>query len=234
MLLSRKIAMPKTLLVILNNYVGQNKVQLVMQFFVLLSILFYSKVMLVYLIPGHSHNIVDRVITWCRNAMKGKNFYSLMAIVEAGNEVKGVNASFIDHRDARCPCYVSWGPIFKKHFKSLHDRYTFNYFFEFDESHVSMQSLYSTPNNEAINVPLVNATNINLIRQSLQSNLFNVVVITIEQATFLPIRLSITRVLSLIEKKLISLSKKYLSIPLEHLPYYPKIFGAFRAQIDDE
>ncbi len=61
-----------------------------------------------------------------------------MAIVEAANDVKGVNASFIDHRDVRRPCYVSWGPILKKHFKLLPARYMFNYFFEFDESHVSM------------------------------------------------------------------------------------------------
>jgi hypothetical protein len=65
--------MSKTLLVILENCVGQNKSQLVMQVFLLLSILFYLKVVLVYLIPGHSHNIIDRVIAWCCNAMKGKN-----------------------------------------------------------------------------------------------------------------------------------------------------------------
>jgi len=41
-------------------------------------------------------------------------------------------------------------------------------------------------------------------------------------------------VLSLIEKKLISLGKKSLSIPLEHLPYYPEIPSALYAQIDDQ
>ncbi|CAM6027652.1 unnamed protein product [Sphagnum balticum] len=140
-LLSHKITMPKTLLVILDNCVGQNKSYLVMQLFTMLSILFYLKVVLVYLIPRHSHNTANWVITWCRNVMKGKNFYSPMAIIEAVNEVKGVNTSFIDHRDARRPCYVSWGPILKKHFKSLLARYTFNYFFEFDEGHVNMRSL---------------------------------------------------------------------------------------------
>jgi hypothetical protein len=46
--------------------------------------------MLIYLIPGHSHNIADRIVMWCRNAMKGKNFYTTMVIVEAINQVKGV------------------------------------------------------------------------------------------------------------------------------------------------
>ncbi|CAK9219406.1 unnamed protein product [Sphagnum troendelagicum] len=90
--------------------------------------------------------------------MKGKNFYFPMAIVEAVDEVKGVNVSFIDHRDAWCPCYVDWGPILKKNFKLLPVQYTFNYFFEFDEGHVSMRSLCSTLDSVAVNVPLVNAT----------------------------------------------------------------------------
>jgi hypothetical protein len=229
MLLSRKIGMPKILLVILNNCVIQNKLQLVMEFFALLSILFYSKVMLVYLIPRHSHNIANRVIAWCCNVMKGKNLYSPMVIVEAVNEVKGVNVSFIDHCDAWRPCYVGWGPILKKHFKLLLVRYTFNYFFEFDEGHVNMQSMCSTSNSEAVNVPLVNATNISLIHQSFLSDLFNVATIIIEQAAFLPIRLSIAPMLSLTRKKLISLGKKYFLIPFEHLSYYPKILGALHA-----
>jgi hypothetical protein len=157
-----------------------------------------------------------------------------MAIIEAVNEVKGVNMSFIDHCDARHPCYVDWGPILKKHFKLLPIRYTFNYFFEFDEGHVNMQSLWSTPDSDATNIRLVNATNISLIHQSLLSDLFNAATITIEQVAFLPIYLLITPVLSLTKKKPISLGKKYFLIPLEHLPYYPKILGAFHAQINDK
>ncbi len=86
-----------------------------------------------------------------------------MAIIEAINEVKGVNASFIDHRDAQRPCYVGWGPILNKHFKSLPAQYTFNYFFEFDEGRVNMWSLCSMSDSEDVNVPLVNAMSISLI-----------------------------------------------------------------------
>jgi hypothetical protein len=99
-MLERKQATPKILVVILNNYIGQNKLQLVMQFFALLSITFYTKVILIYFIPKHSHNTVDRIVTWCRNVMKGKNFYIPMVIIKAVNQVKGVNAKFIDHRDS--------------------------------------------------------------------------------------------------------------------------------------
>jgi hypothetical protein len=64
--------------------------------------------------------------------------------------------------------------------------------------------------------------------------MFNIVAITIEQTTFLPIRLSIAPLLSLTEKKLISLGKKYLSIPLKHLPHYPKIPSALCTQFNNE
>jgi hypothetical protein len=103
-MLECKQAMPKILVVILDNYIEQNKSQLVMQFFTLLSITFYIKVVFIYLIPRHSHNTTDWIITWCHNAMKGKNFYTPMAIIEAINQVKGVNAKFIDHHDSERPC----------------------------------------------------------------------------------------------------------------------------------
>jgi hypothetical protein len=47
--------------------------------------MFYNKAVLIYLIPGHSHNIVDQIIAWCHNVMKGKKIYTLMVIVEAIN-----------------------------------------------------------------------------------------------------------------------------------------------------
>ena len=61
------------LAVLLDNCVGQNKSNAVLQFFCLLGLLFYPKVALVFLIPGHSHMIADRVVVWCRRAIRGKN-----------------------------------------------------------------------------------------------------------------------------------------------------------------
>jgi len=74
----------------------------------------------------------DQIIAWCRNAMKGKNFYIPMAIVEVVNQVKGVNVNVIDHCDFQHPCYVDWDWILKKHFNQLPTWDTFNYIFEFD------------------------------------------------------------------------------------------------------
>jgi hypothetical protein len=56
---------PKMLMLIFDNYVGQNKSKVVFMFYALLSLLFYDKVALLFLIPGHSHNQADRVVAWC-------------------------------------------------------------------------------------------------------------------------------------------------------------------------
>ncbi len=39
-----------------------------------------------------------------------------MAIVKAVNQVKGVNAKFIDHHDSQHLYYVNWDRVLKKHF----------------------------------------------------------------------------------------------------------------------
>ena len=223
-----------TLLVVLDNCVGQNKSQIVMQFFALLSLLFYKKVVLVYLIPGHSHNTADRIVAWCRNAMKGKNFYTPMRIVEAVNKVKGVNATFIDHRDAQRPCYSNWNRILDKNFIKMPSRYTYNYFFEIDDGLVSMRPSCSSPDSDSVHVPLITLQNIALIRGSILSDLFGSRVLTIEQALDLRLLLPTAPALSLSTKKLMSLGKKYFSIPPEDLSYYPEINASVRALIAAE
>ncbi|ETO83580.1 hypothetical protein F444_02423, partial [Phytophthora nicotianae P1976] len=50
-----------TLLVIMDNCVGQNKSRAVFAFYAMLSVVFYKKVVLLFLLPGHSHNAADRV-----------------------------------------------------------------------------------------------------------------------------------------------------------------------------
>ena len=47
---------------LMDNCVGQNKSQVVMQFFALLSIIFFPTVSAFYFLPGHSHMICDRVV----------------------------------------------------------------------------------------------------------------------------------------------------------------------------
>jgi len=82
---------------ILDNYVGQNKLKVVFMFYALLSLLFYDKVALLFLIPGHSHNQADCVVAWCRNKMRAQNLYTPNVIVSKLNTIKSVSAEFLDH-----------------------------------------------------------------------------------------------------------------------------------------
>jgi hypothetical protein len=92
---------------LLDNCVGQNKSKAVLMFFAFLSVVFpYKKVVLCFLLPGHSHNIADRVIAWCRRATKGLNLYTPLALVEEVNKVKTVNGVFLDHNNPEHPLFV--------------------------------------------------------------------------------------------------------------------------------
>ena len=77
---------------LLDNCVGQNKSQVVMKFFCLLSILFYKTVALMYFLPGHSHMIPDRVVAHCKHAIKGLNLYTLGEITDQCNRIKDITA----------------------------------------------------------------------------------------------------------------------------------------------
>jgi len=96
---------PKMLLLIFDNYVGQNKSKVVFMFYALLFLLFYDKVALLFLIPGHSHNQADRVVAWCRNKMRAQNLYTPSAIVSELNAIKSVSADFLDHQSSQRPFF---------------------------------------------------------------------------------------------------------------------------------
>ena len=63
----------KLTMTLMEYCVGQNKSVIVMQFFCMLNILFYPLVGILYLVPGHSHMIPDRVIAWTKQSIAGKN-----------------------------------------------------------------------------------------------------------------------------------------------------------------
>ncbi|KAE9167877.1 hypothetical protein PF005_g28613, partial [Phytophthora fragariae] len=70
-------------------------------FFAMLSVIFpYKKVVLCFLLPGHSHNIANRVIAWCRRATRKINIYTPTSLVDEVNNVKSVNGIFLDHTKA--------------------------------------------------------------------------------------------------------------------------------------
>ena len=83
---------PQLCLTLLDNCCGQNKSNAVMQFFCMLSVIFYPVVAVVYLIPGHSHMICDRVVAWAKASIKGKNIFSPYDLAKTISSVKSINS----------------------------------------------------------------------------------------------------------------------------------------------
>jgi hypothetical protein len=81
--------------------------------------------------------------------MRAQNLYTPSTIVSELNAIKSVSAEFLDHQSTRRPFSGNWTSLLKKYFKSS-PNYTGNYFFEIDQSIVSMRHLISTPDNEAV------------------------------------------------------------------------------------
>jgi hypothetical protein len=205
-------------------------------FYALLSLLFYDNVALLFLILGHSHNQADHVVAWCRNQMRAQNLYTPSTIVSEFNTIKFVSAEFLVHQSSRQPFFGDWTSLLKKYFKSMPLNYTGNYFFEIDQGLVSMRHLVSTPNNEAVQFPMLLPENIDSIRQVILFYLFGSGVKSVDDVTSIDMvkLLRVELKEQLTNKRLKSLSKKYFSIPPEVLSYYPFVSEGLSDSSEDE
>jgi hypothetical protein len=96
---------------ILDNCVSQNKSNTVLKFAAFLSLCFYERVILLYLIPGHSHMIADCIVAWSKVAIRKLNLFVPQDIVQHVSEVKSIKPIFLDHRDgSHCSilCWMGW------------------------------------------------------------------------------------------------------------------------------
>lgn len=99
---------------ILDNCVGQNKSNVVMKFAAMMSLLFYKKVALLFLIPGHSHMIADRVVAWMKNKIRGLNLYHPEDFVSHSNTIHSVKSVFLDHQSPSRPFFIGWDKLLDK------------------------------------------------------------------------------------------------------------------------
>jgi hypothetical protein len=207
---------------ILDNCVGQNKSQVVMMFYALLSILFYEKVVCLYLIPGHSFMTPDRVLAWIKSKLKGSNLFTPQQIVCEANKVESVNAEFIGGTNSS-PFYKDFKGILAKYFTELPPGYTFNYLFEFDSGSLNIKRITTTPESEATTVDLVRPVwrqDLKNMRKNIVRDLFgkdSLDQVDISSVVLLPVRPKN----SITETKLASLFLKLPYIPTQFQDYYP-------------
>ena len=162
----------EVLLNVLDSCVGQNKSQVCMKFAAMLSVVFFKKVVLVFLKSGHSHMKPDRVWAWGKGAIKKRNIYTPHEMVSMMNTVKSIKAEFLDHKSSK-PLFVSgWKELLGKYFESLPNGYTNNYYFEFENGTATVRRVCSTPDDEAWTVKM--CRNPDQTKHSLLLDLFGV------------------------------------------------------------
>ncbi|POM67199.1 Hypothetical protein PHPALM_16843 [Phytophthora palmivora] len=66
---------------------------------------FFKKVLLQFILPGHSHNTADRVVAWRKRKLKGEILYVSEQVVSKMNETTSVEAEFLDHCRSGHPFY---------------------------------------------------------------------------------------------------------------------------------
>jgi hypothetical protein len=89
------------LFIILDNCVGQNKSNAVMKLFSLLTVIgLYEGIILHYLEPGHSHGTPDVGVAHAKQSLKNDNYMVPEEMVRDMNTVDGINATYIDFRNA--------------------------------------------------------------------------------------------------------------------------------------
>ncbi|ETP53628.1 hypothetical protein F442_01495 [Phytophthora nicotianae P10297] len=190
----------------------------------MLSVVFpYKKVVLCFLLPGHSHNIADRVIAWCRRATRKANIYTPQLLVEEINKVKSVHGVFLDHNKPTRPFFEQWGTVLHKYFTAPPAGYTSNYLFEIDQGICTARKTVQTPDDEAITFNMVKCTSIETVRKSFITELFGPSIQTLWEASIHSVHLPRKPTQDLSDKKMKSLSAKYFSIPQQHLTYYPAV-----------
>lgn len=92
---------------LLDNCVGQNKSTMVMKFFAMFFVIFFQKVIFLYLILSHSHMKADHIVVWCwDHAIQDLNFFLSVDPTNACKQIKGARAKFLDYIVAKHSFYT--------------------------------------------------------------------------------------------------------------------------------
>jgi hypothetical protein len=159
----------------------------------------------------------DRVVAWLRNQTRGHNLYDANEMMQKWNEVKSVNAEFKGHAEENRYFHTSWNSVLSKYLKKLPNGFTSNYSFEFFNGKCIMRTLCSL---ESPGLEATLASYPQRAGKAILKDLFGTDVLQNITMTRLCLPQHPGSVLN--DKKLESLSKKYMSIPEKYIPFYPK------------
>jgi hypothetical protein len=221
--LTEEDLMKIVLYLIMDNCVGQNKSQVVLKFYLFLSLVFYDSVVAHYNISGHSHMANDVTTAHAKGPLKRENIFDPKVIADRMSTVKGIRAEFIDHRNADAFLWTGWEDLLDKHMPDINSTrieggYTSAHFFEFARGSVTIRDLATT---EVIHVHTYIAperiaeVRSNIIRELVGKE------VPIADVKLTDIILPKHPLVQLSEAKIKSMSSKMFSIPTEYRSYYP-------------
>ena len=112
---------PRVSLSVLDEHSEMEKTATIFKFYALMSILFYERVMLLFMPSGHTHLRVDHVAAQARHCVrKTTGLMSPAGLVQRVNESNtNVKAIFVDHEDPERCAWVGWKVFLDKYFSDI-------------------------------------------------------------------------------------------------------------------
>ena len=107
-----------------------------------MSLSLYKRVMVIYLIPCHTHMNADCVVAWEKQSLNKKNIYAPAELVEDMDKVKSVSEELIDFRDKHMEIFIGWDTFMDKYLAKMPAGFKGNYIFDFFDGAVTMKYLY--------------------------------------------------------------------------------------------
>lgn len=241
---------------------GQNKSQVVMQFFCMLQLLFYPDgLMLHYLAAGHGKMACDRVVAVCRQTMRKKSLgnsvtssiYVPDQLVSLFEGIKNLSTEFIDHRSSQRQMYDGFGSLFEQAgFRRFPDKVTYTRYhcFEFKDGVVTCNYEWKINIEKPIKEPLdlveveapychvmLDPTRIEACKRLLIEKIWGEKnasnLASVSVDKLQKIKLQKTELIQLPAAKLNSLYQITEHIPTKFLDYYPLVGDLFKAHTDD-
>ena len=208
----------KILFLVMDNCVGQNKSQCVFKFYVLLSLLFFERVCLHFLISGHSHMQCDTCWSWCKSSLRNRNLYDTSELVEQYNTVKGVKAELVP----QSAFSNEWEPFLDSMFPDIarvSGGYTQYSYFEISDGQMEMRLVNGGP--VIGQFQYFKPENKEKLKYDILSRIFGENVYSLDDISSVKqIHLTVANKITIPKKTLESIALKKDFVPFKYWPFY--------------
>ena len=144
--------------------------------------------------------------------------------------MKSVYPELLRNTKTSSPCRSGWGLVLSKFIKKMPTGYTKNYFFAIEDGVVSFKHIATTSDTAACNFTIFE--DIEETRKNVLTALFGH--FNLKHLEWHQLALPLCSPKKLTRKKLVSLGKKYPTIPAEYLKHYPSLSAEIRGIIAKE